>query len=671
MPTIDTFALQRALAELGDGLAAASPRAPGPDDGFAERRRRLLWHLDHYLLPRVRDLEAPLVVVLLGSTGAGKSSLLNGLAGRPVSPSGVVRPTTMRPVVLLAPGQVDAFMGGKVLAALADANRLELAVDDGAFPEVALVDAPDLDSVEAGNRMTADELLQAADVCLFVTTAQRYADLVPWEFLHRAQARGVPLMVVVNRLPWNEADRAAVMADSRRRFEEAGLGQAGPDGELPFLGVEEGARDEGTDGLTAAAVEPVRQALVELGRDTRALAAVKAAALRGALAGLPSSVEQVARDLELDEQRAAALRGPVTRAYAEEAGKLDDRLAGGDFLRGEVMRAWQDFVGLGDVSRWLSSGVGRVRSWFTRRFQAPGATEAPLRQAKEQAFEELVAALVRHADAAAGHAAAEWAAAPAGTLAGGSAGSLLLADRPDLWGHGEGLEAQGRELLAAWLGRLTTVVEERGHNRRAFAFATSLGVNAIGVIAMLAVFAHSAGLTGGEVAIAGGTAVVNQKLLEALIGEAAVADIVRGAERDLRSTLRTALDTDARRFLDLLEPGSAGPDDLRAAATRVVAEAERLLAELSDPDAGDRAEGHQADKHQADEHQADEHQAEGHQADEHQAEEHQADEHQADEQPAEGRRAEGHPAEGHPAEGRRAEGHPAEGHPAEGQREPR
>ncbi len=586
MATVDTFSLQRALAELGDGLAAASPRAPGADDGFAERRRRLVWHLGHYLLPRVRDLEAPLVVVLLGSTGAGKSSLLNGLAGHPVSPSGVVRPTTMRPVVLLAPGQVDAFLGGKVLAALADADRLQLAVHDGAFPEIALVDAPDLDSVEAANRMAADELLQAADVCLFVTSAQRYADYVPWEFLRRAQARGVPLMVVVNRLPRNESDQAAVMADARRRFEEAGLGQAGPRGELPFLGVEEGARDEARDGLSAVAVEPVRRALVELGNDTRALAAVKAAALRGALAGLPASVEQLATDLELDEQRAAALRGPVTRAYAEEAAKLDDRLAGGDFLRGEVMRAWQEFVGLGDVSRWLSSGIGRVRSWFARRFQPPGATAAPLNQAKEQAFEELVAALVRHADAAAGHAAAEWATAPAGTVAGESAGSLLLAGRPDLWGHGERLEAEARELLTAWLGRLTKVVEERGQDRRAFAFVTSLGVNAIGVVAMLAVFAQSAGLTGGELAIAGGTAVVNQKLLEALIGEAAVADIVRGGERDLRLTLRTALDTDARRFFDLLEPAGTGPEGLRAATARVLAEAERLLAELGGPDTG-------------------------------------------------------------------------------------
>jgi energy-coupling factor transporter ATP-binding protein EcfA2 len=573
MPTaVDTTAVQAALAELAERLSAARTRAPGPDDHSEERRRRLAWHLDDYLLPRVRDLEAPLVCILLGSTGAGKSSLLNGLAGARVSPSGVVRPTTMRPLVLLAPGQVDAFMAGKVLAALADADRLQLAVHHRAFPEIALVDAPDVDSVEAENRKTAEELLQAADLCLFVTTAQRYADAVPWEFLRQAKARGVPLLMVVNRLPRREADQRAVLDDARRRFEEAGLGRAGPGGrDLPMLGVVEGARDPATDGLEAGAIEPVRRALAELSADPGALTAVKAQALRGALAGLPAAVAEVAGDLEADRRRAAALRVPVERAYATEQERLQERLAGGDFLRGEVMRSWQEFVGVGDIGRWLSTGIGRVRSWLARRFQpAKGAPE--LQRTKEQAFEELVGALVRHADVAAGHAATEWAADPAG--------ARLLEANPGLWGHGPELEPAARAMLTEWLRRLTKMVEERGQSRRAFAFAASLGVNAIGVVAMLAVFAHSAGLTGGEVAIAGGTAVINQKLLEALIGEAAVADIIRAAERDLRRTLQAALQGDAARFLEPLDPAGDGPDGLRSSADRVLAEAERLIASL-------------------------------------------------------------------------------------------
>jgi hypothetical protein len=402
---------------------------------------------------------------------------------------------------------------------------------------------------------------------------------VPWEFLRQARARGVPLLVVVNRLPRREADRRAVLDDARRRFEEAGLATAGPGGrDLPLLGVVEGARDPATDGLEAAAIEPVRRALADLSADTAALTAVKAQALRGALAGLPGAVAEVAGDLEADRRRAAALRAPVERAYAGEEERLQDRLAGGEFLRGEVMRSWQEFVGVGDLSRWLSTGVGRVRAWISRHLQpARGAPE--LQRTKEQAFEELVGALVRHADVAAGNAATAWAADPAG--------ALLLEANPGLWGHGPDLEADARAQLTEWLTRLTKMVEERGHSRRAFAFATSLGVNAIGVVAMLAVFAHSAGLTGGEVAIAGGTAVINQKLLEALIGEAAVADIIRAAERDLRRTLNSALEGDAARFLDLLAPAGDGPEALRAAADRVLAEAERLIASLS----GDRAGG--------------------------------------------------------------------------------
>jgi hypothetical protein len=573
MPTaVDTTTLQAALARLAELVAAATPRAPGPDDQAQDRRRRLSWQLHDYLQPRVRDLEAPLVCILLGSTGAGKSSLLNGLVRQRVSPSGVVRPTTMRPVVVLAPGQADAFLAGRVLGPLAEADRLQLVVHEHAFPEIALVDAPDVDSVEAANRKAADELLQAADLCLFITTAQRYADAVPWEFLRRAKARSVPLLVVVNRLPRREIDRLAVLRDCRRRFDEAGLGHAGPGGrDLPLLGVVEGARDPTVDGLDPAAIEPVRARLAELSADPSALVAVKAQALRGALAGLPATVDEVARDVEADARRAAALRAPVERAYGTEQGRLQDRLAGGDFLRGEVMRSWQEFVGVGDVGRWLSGGIGRVRSWLARRLQpARGAPE--LQRTKERAFDELIAALVRHTDVAAGHAATEWAADPAG--------ALLLDDHPGLWGHGPDLEADARALLGDWLGRLTRTVQERGQSRRAFAFVASLGVNAIGVVAMLAVFAHSAGLTGGEVAIAGGTAVVNQKLLEALIGEAAVVDIIRGAERDLRNTLRTALDHDAARFLDLLRAPEAGPGDLRAAAGQVVAEAERLVAAL-------------------------------------------------------------------------------------------
>jgi len=581
VPAADTGALHEALAALRRLVDAAEPRLPAGGPERDARRRRLAWHLDEYLLPRVRDLDAPLVAVLLGSTGAGKSSLLNALAGRRVSPSGVTRPTTRRPVVLVAAADAQAFRGGRVLGTMAAAGRLDLVVDEAGFAGVALVDAPDLDSVETANREAADELLHAADLCVFVTTAQRYADAVPWEFLRRARERGVPLLVVANRLPRAEADRQAIMADCRRRFEDEGLGRAGPaepagpgeaaaGGPLLLLGVLEGDRDEELDGLRPYAVHALRERLARLAQaGSGAASAVKLQALRGALEGLPAAVGAVAADLEADERRAAPLRGAVARSYRTELAALDERLASGVFLRGEVMRAWQEFVGAGDVARALATGLGRLRAFFTRRRGRGGAAPG-LEHAKQQAFEELVAALVRHADAAASAVAADWSSAePA---------AALVADRPDLWGHGQELPARAREELTAWLGRLTREVRERGGNRRAVALAASVGVNALGVVTMLAVFAHSAGLTGGELAIAGGTAVVNQKLLEALFGEAAVRSLIQDARADLAATLQRVLDADAGRFLALIGPPEVAPAELVAAAARVLEEAGRLAA---------------------------------------------------------------------------------------------
>src|SRR6185503_3818845 len=81
---------------------------------------------------------------------------------------------------------------------------------------IALVDSPDVDSIEHANRELTDRLAEAADLGIFVTTATRYADRVPWEVLARVRDRGLPLLVVVNRMPPDPEDRADVLADVRR-----------------------------------------------------------------------------------------------------------------------------------------------------------------------------------------------------------------------------------------------------------------------------------------------------------------------------------------------------------------------------------------------------------------------------------------------------------------------
>jgi hypothetical protein len=67
------------------------------------------------------------------------------------------------------------------------ARSLRLVPTTALQPGLALLDSPDIDSVLAENRALANQLLAAADAWLFVTTAARYADAVPWEFLRRAR----------------------------------------------------------------------------------------------------------------------------------------------------------------------------------------------------------------------------------------------------------------------------------------------------------------------------------------------------------------------------------------------------------------------------------------------------------------------------------------------------
>ena len=86
---------------------------------------------------------------------------------------------------------------------------------------IALIDAPDIDSVSKENRTLAKELLSAADLWLFVTTANRYADAVPWELLHAAAARSITIAVVLNRVP--EGDEETIETDLRRMLREAGI----------------------------------------------------------------------------------------------------------------------------------------------------------------------------------------------------------------------------------------------------------------------------------------------------------------------------------------------------------------------------------------------------------------------------------------------------------------
>jgi hypothetical protein len=100
----------------------------------------------------------------------------------------------------------------------------------------------------------------------------------------------------------------------------------------------------------------------------------------------------------------------------------------------------------------------------------------------------------------------------------------------------------------------------------------TLGVNVLGTGVMLASFTHTGGITGAELGVAAATAFLNQKLLAALFGEAAMAELVADARRRLDEALSTTFEEDRRRFDGLLPAPGALTDlavDLRAAAADV------------------------------------------------------------------------------------------------------
>ena len=547
-------------AALGEGLVALRERLRAATleleaTGAAEARRardELVAQIDDYLLPRLASMDAPLLMVVGGSTGAGKSTLVNSLVGAPVSPAGVLRPTTRAPVLVCHPDDVRWFEADRILPGMsrttgrpAGPGGLELAPAAGLPQGVALLDSPDIDSVVEANRSLARQLLAAADAWLFVTTAARYADAVPWELLQAARDRGTALSLVLDRVP---VEAAPEVADHlREMMREQGL----QDAEL--LVVPETPLDDGR--LPAGALAPVRGWLDGLAADANGRAEVVRRTLTGALDSLPRRVAVVGRALADQEAAAAELADDVDRAYARALDQIDDALKSGALLRGEVLARWHEVVGTGDLMRELESRLSRVRDRVRSMVTGGPRPEASLQEAVRSNVDAVVHSA---ADRAAERAADEWRSRPAGRA--------LLDGAVRLDAASPALLDRTREEVRAWQGDVFELVRSEAGNRRATARFASLGVNGAGLVVMLAVFAQTGGLTGAEVAVAGGTSAAGQRILEALLGDQAVRSLAARAREMLLERTHRLLDGEAERFHALLRP--AAPEPQAAARLR-------------------------------------------------------------------------------------------------------
>jgi energy-coupling factor transporter ATP-binding protein EcfA2 len=539
--------LPPALARLRDALDAVRLELPVPGAEEARGMRDdLVAQVDNYLLPRLAQMDAPALIVVGGSTGAGKSTLLNSLVGSVVSPAGVLRPTTRAPVLAFHPDDLEWFQGGRVLPDLprasggeAQPGTLQLEPTESLPQGLALLDSPDIDSVLAENRALANQLLAAADGWLFVTTAARYADAVPWEFLRAARDRGTALSLVLNRVP-EDAGRE-VPAHLRRMLEDEGLPEA------DVLVVPETTLEEGL--LAAPALAPVRTWLDDLAADAQARAALVRRTLRGALTSLPVRAAAVEAAAVEQLSAAAELRGEADAAYAAAGREVETALRSGSLLRGEVLARWHEVVGTGDVMRSLESRVGWARDRLKSLVTGKPAAEEELRVEVEDRVEGVVRAA---AERAAERTARGWRdRVPGRVLLDGTTGF----DRAS-----PGLEAATEEEVRAWQGVVLDLVREQGASKRATARLASLGVNGAGLTVMLAVFAHTGGLTGAEVVVAGGTSALSQKVLEAIFGDQAVRTLAAQAREDLFARVESLLREDSARFDALLDEAAPEAD---------------------------------------------------------------------------------------------------------------
>lgn len=183
-------------------------------DELVSERDRLAGAIRNYLIPRLSEPDRPMTVVVTGPTGSGKSTIVNSLAGIDVAETGALRPTTKTPLVVTTAenvGRLRELGGVRCHVATARTPLLN---------RMALVDTPDIDSTSVSHRAMAEALIDTADVVIFVTSALRYADRVPWEVLRRAHERGSPVISVLNRLSPASAGAAI---DYGSRLARAGI----------------------------------------------------------------------------------------------------------------------------------------------------------------------------------------------------------------------------------------------------------------------------------------------------------------------------------------------------------------------------------------------------------------------------------------------------------------
>ena len=222
--------IAKALDDLRSALEALPPLAETGEAARTARRRLEL------LADRLAHPASPWVAAVCGPTGAGKSHLVNYLAGGPVSPSSYRRPSTVAPVLLGLEKQLQVVRDGSFLPRYEKIEapegvifpenaepglRLYLSQPQEPLwpwpPEMLLIDTPDFDSVRLENQAQSLDMARRADALIFVVHQAKYADQSTWDFLDEEGSGSRPILMLLNRVT-----ASAALEDFKERLQKAG-----------------------------------------------------------------------------------------------------------------------------------------------------------------------------------------------------------------------------------------------------------------------------------------------------------------------------------------------------------------------------------------------------------------------------------------------------------------
>jgi energy-coupling factor transporter ATP-binding protein EcfA2 len=606
---VDARQLESALLALRHRIVDAPLllEAPSVTEARAERGK-LLTQIDDYLLPRIRQSSAPVLVALVGSTGAGKSTLVNSIVGAQVSQTGIRRPTTNSPVLACHPDEIDWFAENVFLPTLPRVRQqglampgrdglLVLAGSEGIPRGVALLDTPDIDSVVQAHHEFARQFLDASDLWLFMTTGSRYADAPVWELLRYAKERDAALGIVLARVQPRSRDE--LTRHFTAMLEKSGLGGADR-----FL-IPETVITEGM--LPAAVYAPIKDWLTDAAVREDRRVAVLTQTMSGVLdtfrTRVPALASHVAAQLALRVQ----LRQSIEGCYAAALAGIDEATMNGSLLRGETLARWQDFTGTGDLLRSLQARRHGGSAGRPRKQQIPARAQA-LKAAVGSGLQSLI---VSAADRAADETASRWSDHPAGAALLEQMPALMrlramrlrpvvrdgrspfddddspFADSParpvsdgDAAGAAPGAAAPGEaevpgvialrrsspdlaqraaRAVSSWQDHVMHLVQAENVTKRSIARVVSFDDESLALVVIIGLLGFGAG----DAAAAGDTSAVAQDLLRSLFGPGPLRDIGTKARADLRERVRLLFDEEMLRFAELIDAEGV-PDEAAA-----------------------------------------------------------------------------------------------------------